>query len=167
MVVVMLCLAVSGCAQPKHDWDCDEEASHCVDRNSGETCDYPAGYSGTDTVNTQCDMIAGKIPPNIESSVGRSKSYFGSSGGAMIWRLNNIIDSMTIGPILELLMDEKDFRPEFRWRGGGTSNAPVEGTHSATLKILLFPAESRGDQKDGQRYLPTRPIWECLAPEAC
>ena len=131
IVVTILCVAIGGCAQRKHDWDCDEDASHCVDRNSGVTCDYPAGYSGNDTVNTQCDMIVSKIPPNVESSVGRSKAYFGSSGGAMVWRLNNMIDSVTLGPILGLFMDENEFRPEFRWRGGGTSNDPVEGDEDA------------------------------------
>jgi hypothetical protein len=49
----------------------------------------------------------------------------------MIWRLNNIIDSVTLGPILGLFMDENEFRPEFRWRGGGTSNDPVDGDEEA------------------------------------
>ncbi len=120
-------MTITGCAQHAHDWDCDDEVKHCVDRNSGATCDYQAVQTEANPASTQCDMIASKIPAHVESSIGRSKSYFGSSGGAMIWRLNNIIGSVTLDPILEQLMDEKDFRPEFRWRGGGTSSDPAEG----------------------------------------
>ncbi len=127
MVVVTLCMLAAGCAQHMYDWECDDETMRCVDKNSGAKCEYNISKIEANSANTQCDAIASKIPQNVESSVGRSRYYFGSSGGAMIWRLNSIIGSVTLDPILEQLMDEKDFRPEFRWRGGGTSSDPVEG----------------------------------------